>query len=385
MSFDDIGRLTAADEFLDHQIADTFATIALPDLNWTQKIWGALVRKDGSMSVSFGLGKYHNRNVMDGFAGVARGKAQWTVRASRRLDTALQDTSVGPIRYEVVEPLKAVRFRLEPNRTQPIAFDILFEAELPPFFEKRNRRRVANRISMDLIRYHQPGRLSGWVEVDGAREAVGDGWFGFRDHSWGTRASGVGARVPDLAPASQGMGDMRLLWGPWLLNRPDGSKYELMHFWTAGPAWRYFSAHLNEAGAVEGEVRQTEVREMVPDVRFDPKTRNFLGGTVALTLATGETRTIRVEPVGDTAFHLRTGEYGGWRGARHGSWRGNYHEEGEHIPDVVAALPELGQFRDAPVRLRDGDAVGYGIQESMFVGVIPELGLMEDSNFPVED
>ena len=100
MSFDDIGKLTAADEGLDHQIADTFATIALPDLNWTQKVWFAIARKDGSMSVSFGLGKYHNRNVMDGFGGVARGPEQWTVRSSRRLDTsALQTDRSGPHRF----------------------------------------------------------------------------------------------------------------------------------------------------------------------------------------------------------------------------------------------------------------------------------------------
>ena len=96
MAIDDIGRLTAADEFLDHQIADTFASVATSDLGWTQKIWAALARKDGGMTISFGLGKYHNRNVMDGFAGISRGNEQWTVRASRRLDRDFQDISVGP-------------------------------------------------------------------------------------------------------------------------------------------------------------------------------------------------------------------------------------------------------------------------------------------------
>ena len=190
---------------------------------------------------------------------------------------------------------------LKPNKVQPIAFDIFFDGELPPFFEKRNRRRVAHRVSMDLIRYHQPGKVSGWVEIDGKREAVDENWFGFRDHSWGTRASGVGARMPDLMP-NQGLGNVRLLWGPWLFERPDGYKYELMHFWTAGPAWTYFSSHMNEAGAGPDEVRQTEIKEMVPNVKFDPKTRRFLGGTYDLLLSTGETKTIEVTPVGNTAF-----------------------------------------------------------------------------------
>jgi len=33
---------------------------------------------------------------------------------------------IGPLRYEVVEPLRKVRFVLEPNVCQPIAFEWLF-------------------------------------------------------------------------------------------------------------------------------------------------------------------------------------------------------------------------------------------------------------------
>ena len=107
MTIENIGRLTPADEApFNHQIADTFATVAESDHGWTEKIWGSLARKDGSLQVEFGLGKYHNRNVMDGFGGISRGTEQWTVRASRRLGVALERTGVGPVRYEVVEPLK---------------------------------------------------------------------------------------------------------------------------------------------------------------------------------------------------------------------------------------------------------------------------------------
>jgi len=379
MSIDDIGALTPADEFLNHQIADTFATVMPSDLNWTQKIWAALVRKDGTMSVSFGLGKYHNRNVMDAFAGIATADQQWTVRASRRLNTDFETMAVGPIHYEIVEPLTKIRFRLDANKTQPIAFDILFEAELPPYFEKRNHRRSGPRVTMDVVRYHQAGKLSGWVEINGQRESVDDNWFGMRDHSWGTRGTGIGARLSDLQPG-QVLNEMGLLWGPWLLKRPDGSAYELMHFWVNSSSWKYLSAHQNEAGARPGEIRQTEIVEMTPNVRFDPKTRRFLGGTYAIALATGERRTIEVTPVGDTAFHLRTGEYEGWKGHYHGSWRGDYHEDGEHIASIAASIGSVGQFRDAPVMVRDGDAVGYGIQESIYRGLFPDLGLLEDSN-----
>jgi hypothetical protein len=40
----------------------------------------------------------------------------------------------------------------------------------------------------------------------------------------------------------------------------------------------------------------------------------------------------------------------------------------------------LGQFRDRPVRVREGDAVGYGIVESLVYGEWPELGLTAESD-----
>src|SRR5271155_6248216 len=79
------GPLLGADEQLNHQITDTFARVGQSDRSWTEKVWAMAASRDGSLSVAFGLGKYINRNVMDGFAGVSRGTEQWTVRASRRL------------------------------------------------------------------------------------------------------------------------------------------------------------------------------------------------------------------------------------------------------------------------------------------------------------
>lgn len=34
-----VGKLLAVDEALNHQIVDTFATVAESDLSWTEKIW----------------------------------------------------------------------------------------------------------------------------------------------------------------------------------------------------------------------------------------------------------------------------------------------------------------------------------------------------------
>ncbi|WP_439621372.1 DUF7065 domain-containing protein [Hyphomonas sp.] len=375
MSVPDIGQLTAADEQLNHQIADTFAIQAVSDRGWTEKIWASLSSKDGSLQIDFGLGKYANRNVMDCFAGISRGAEQWTVRTSRQLGEALDETRVGPIEYEVLEPFKKIRFSVRSNKTVPIAFDVVFEAEMPAFFENRNKSRVNNRLAMDVIRYHQGGRVSGWLEIDGKREDVQD-WFGFRDHSWGMRGDYIGHPPVDIEPNVAINRRMGLFWGPWLFTRPDGSKYEIQHFLMSTEHYDYYSGYVNHPDG-----RQEPIRRITPHVKFDKTNRYFLGGHFDLHLEDGTTRTVEVSPVGESGFHMRLGEYGSWKGGRHGAWRGEYHEDGEYIADCRKIIAEIGQFRDRPVRVKEGDAEGFGIQETIFVGDWPEHGLDQSSNY----
>ena len=39
-----------------------------------EKVCAMAAARDGSLQLGFGLGKYTNRNVIDGYAGVSRGK-----------------------------------------------------------------------------------------------------------------------------------------------------------------------------------------------------------------------------------------------------------------------------------------------------------------------
>ena len=152
-----IGPLLAGDEGFTHQIADTFAVAGTSDPSWTEKVCAMAAAKDGSLQLGFGLGKYTNRNVMDGYAGVSRGVEQMTVRASRRLAPDPEMTVIGPIRYRVDVPLQKVTFALEANSTQPVAFEWQFEAIVPPFMEDRSHTRRGYRVTTELVRYHQIG------------------------------------------------------------------------------------------------------------------------------------------------------------------------------------------------------------------------------------
>lgn len=385
MSIKDIGPLRAADEGLNHQIIDTFAIVSESDHSWTEKIWVSIARTDGSLQLDLGLGKYHNRGIIDGFGGVSRGHEQWTVRGSRELDSAPEQAAIGPIRYEIVEPLAKVRCILEPNDVQPVSFDVVLSGVTPPFFENRNLVRNArtNRVDVDVVRYHQGGWASGEITVDGSRHEIRpDEWFGFRDHSWGIRQA-VGAAPADLIPARQVprgrsiQGGMK--WAPAFFRRPDGSYYETAIFVTEG-AWHYTSAYVNDAKGT-----QAPVRSVVPHVQYDPRTRYVRGGELHLTMETGEERVIEVEALGESGFCLKTAGYGSWAGHKHGSWRGPFEFDGEYIADCSDGehLRLLGQFRDTPVRVREGDATGYGILESIISGVWPELGLTAESDHPV--
>ena len=255
-----ISPLIEADEYLNHQTVNTFDTVVTSDLSWTEKVWFMLARKDGKLQASFGLGKYTNRNLIDGFAGVQIGTQQRTIRASRVLRPNM-DTAVGPLRYEIIEPMRKLRISLAANDAQPISYDLVWTAHMPAFFENRDLGYAAHRNSSDVVRYHQAGTVSGWIEIDGERHIVDpEEWFGFRDHSWGIREH-VGIDPTDLPPAvtSKIAADYQFNWLVSCLTRPDGSKYDLAYYFREfreprGLDW--YTAYINEEDGSQRPILQ---------------------------------------------------------------------------------------------------------------------------------
>ena len=101
-----------------------------------------------------------------------------------------------------------------------------------------------------------------------------------------------------------------------------------------------------------------------PELRFDPVTRRVLGGIVHCAMGDGSARTLIVEAIGDTGFHLGAGLYFGFDGHHHGEWRGALHVDGERIDDCATldAARRLHQIRDTVVRVHDpvGGGTGWG-------------------------
>ncbi len=379
-----ISPITALDELFVHQVPETFAVVASSDPAWTEKVCAMAMARDGSLQIGFGLGKYTNRNVMDAYAALSRGVEQITVRSSRRLSDAPERSAIGPIHYEVVEPLKRVRFRLEQNACQPIAFDWLFEAAVPPCLEERTHMRRAFRLQAELVRYHQTGVASGWIEVDGRRHEMSpDRWVSTRDHSWGVRYD-VGLPPADVEPVGDGIPPgigFMMIWCPLLFERGDGTRYAMhLHFtWQRGQG---FEQKLTTAKIEHPDGRIETIANIVPQLRFDPHNRRLLGGELDCTLADGSKRPLVVEVQGQTGVQLGAGLYFGFDAHHHGEWRGALHLEGERIPDC--STPEqarrLHQIRDTSVRVTDpvGGAIGWGNCQPVVYGAWPELGLGDD-------
>ena len=385
------GPLTGADEYLVHQNVDTFARAGTTDRNWTEKVCAMSAATDGSAQLALGIGKYVNRGVMDGWAGISRGREQWTVRASRELAPDPETTVIGPIRYEVLEtsPAQVIRFGLDRNDAAPVAFEWTARSEVPPFLEEPevHTSRDRYRLDADVLRFHQSGTASGWYEIDGVRTTFDDTrWVATRDRSWGVRYL-VGAPLEDLAPAQRPPGASGyVLWFPVSCRTADGIPYAihlyLQTFAFGGSERRTFE------GAIEhADGRRERLTDIRPDLRFDQRTRRFLGGTVDVVGKGGGVRSLALEPVGDTGFHLGAGVYGGLDGHWHGQWRGKLHVEGEYVSDCTADdhVTRYGQHRQALVRVTDPAVSGVGYGDLQSIGADVVFARTDRGHVPVQN
>lgn len=379
-----IGPLLPADEGFNHQIVETFATVGQTDPAWAEKVCGMAAAKDGSLQIGFGFGKYTNRNVVDAYAGIGRGKEQWVVRASRALSADPDSVNAGPIFYEIIEPLQSVRIRLEANAQQPIAFDIVFQGVVPCVVEEREDRRDLHgfRKQTDQIRYHQTGTVTGWLEVDGERVEVSqDSWVSTRDKSWGVRPS-VGVPMPDSEPDyHQHIPQALAIWNPILFQREDGSRYAFHQYFLqfSGPGFMHQKV---QGGLETGEGKALAVIGMTPSLEFDPATKRLQRGEFLFQMADGSERPMRFEKLSETGFYLGAGHYHGGDGQYHGSWRGEDFLDGDHVKDASdpSVIARYNQFRDCMIRVEDpvGGGIGFGNCQTYVHGAWPDFGLSGD-------
>jgi hypothetical protein len=346
-----VDRLVAADEFFDHPVAD--------DPSWTEKVCAMAAPRDGSIQAAFGMGKYPHRGVLDAYAGVSMGKQQWTVRSSTSANR------VGPITYEVLEPLQVVRFALAENDVVPISFEWIFRGALPCAREEPSQ------FESGLTRYHQIGTAEGWIAVDGVRHELVDA-VSTRDHSWGVRNLGPVTHRANVTST--------VIWSPILMEG-----YGIHVFYQRHALGERGREELM-GGIEHADGRREPFASLVPTYDVDDATRRLKSATLNCTMADGSARPLKVTALGDTGFHLGTGLYFGFDGHFHGEDRGALHVDGEHIADctAVATAHRIHQIRDNLVRVEDpvgGGGVGVGNMQTIFSGPHPDAGLTEAASF----
>jgi hypothetical protein len=359
--------LSKADDFPIHQTADPIA-YAGTDRNFYDRYFFNGYNADGSEFFAVAFGVYPHLNIADAHFAVIRDGVEHCVHASRVLNMERWDLEVGPIRIEVVEPLKRLKVTVAP--TDGIAAEIAFEGRAFPLEEKRSTYRHGPRMFMDSTRLTQNGRYAGWIEVDGRRETLKAGAIGVRDRSWGVRPIGA----PDAQPMATG-GPRGLFWQWTPLNFERRSVY--YHFFAdeTGEPWTVGAAVVADGAGADG-VYRTDLARMA--VTFLPETRH--AGSAELTIPMRDAAPIRVAFEPFQTFVMRGIGY------THPTWgHGRHHGElAVEREDIPLADLNHAAFENMHIQalskvtlVQDGQPTekGIGVFEQLSVGPFPPLGL----------
>ncbi len=364
------GSLSSWDDYPVHQVAETVRHAATSDRNFYDRYYFNCHANDGSAFLVMGLGQYPNLAVQDAFACVVVGDEHRVVRASRELGDRM-DTSVGPLRVEVLEPLVSLRVVCEPNDESDISFDLTWRGAMPAFEEPRQYVRRHGRVLFDTMRLAQTGRWSGTLRCgDHTFEVAPDRWWGTRDRSWGVRP--VGEEEP---PGIRAGGQMTGFWNYVPVQFDDHSLLYMLNELDDG------SRVLEEAVRVWADPgRDPEwLGRPEHDAVLTPGTRYIERSTLRFPDAPGGAFEVSVEPLLDCWLMHGTG-YGLDPDWRHGMWQGPLVVEGRSM-DYGAQRGELFGLVDQVARVTqsggvaDG-AVGHGLHEFFFIDGFARYGLV---------
>jgi hypothetical protein len=183
--------LSAGDDFPIHQRPEPVALVGT-DRNFYDRYYFQGYQPDQGICFGAALGVYPNLNLMDAAFMVQQDGVQHSVFASRHLDGERMDTQVGPIKVQVMEPLRRLRIEVA-DRAHGFQANLEFVGRAEPVQEPRFTYRVGAMTVLDLTRMTQGGTWQGSMEVANVSLDVVD-WRGARDRSWGIRP--LGARDP---------------------------------------------------------------------------------------------------------------------------------------------------------------------------------------------
>jgi hypothetical protein len=357
--------LSRFDDYPIHQTPEPLAHRASSDPNAYDRYWWNGVDRDGRFYFGAALGSYPHQQVMDAHFSILLDGEQHAIHASRLAPREPSETQVGPIRLEILEPMRRLRLTIARNETG-IEAELTFAARAPALEEARARMKfgATTRNLVDMTRFTQFGTWSGWVRAGGVETKLDPArTYATRDRSWGVRPVGSAAPGRPGEPPQ-----VAWLWAPvhfenealllGYFQRPNGERWNAdgMRVPASGepPLHAEEAAGLVHLDALGERIVFRPGTRWIERAEFDFRTRGGSRETLALETV------LRFNMNGLGYAHPRWG---------HGVWQGELAVEGEHWKegDLQAGNP-FHQHLHNLVRARLGEKRGVGLLEQILLG-----------------
>ncbi|HSG90848.1 MAG TPA: hypothetical protein VLA56_16645 [Pseudomonadales bacterium] len=367
--------LNRLDDYPIHQTPEPVAHPDTTDRNFYDRTWFNGYALDASWYFGIGMAVYPHRGILDcAFSVVEKNGRQHCFYGSRRAPAERTEMQVGPMRIEVIEPLRRTRVILEDNDSG-ISCDLTFSARTAGIQEARQTLWSGTRRAMDATRFDQFGRWSGVVaHPDGEIRVDEAGCWGTKDRSWGVR--GVGEPEQGGAPVTPR--GICFVWAPlvWddhvshaiFFDGPEGEA--LVREGLVAPLFER-EADLPEA-AVATDTRMATARHRIT---YHPGTRLAATAEIDLVPLQGDMRTISLEPLltfqmkGLGYMHPEWGQ---------GMWKGELATGHESFyTNQIDPLARENLHVQQVVRATDGTREGIGVLEQIVVGPYAPAGFTE--------
>jgi hypothetical protein len=368
--------LTRFDDYPIHQTAEPIAIAASSDRNLYDRYWYNAHDREGAFYFGIGLCRYPNLGILDGSLSLAIDGRQYAFHASCRAPREPDDTRIGPLRLEILEPMGRHRVSIGDNDTG-IACDLLFTPSTACVEEGRQTLRNERHLVMDVTRLDQFGSWEGWIRYEGRELKVeGATTLGLKDRSWGIRPVGDadtgGAPINSFQP-------LHFCWLP--IHWEDHCSLAGWFEDETGYQWHTDQCLLPrypELAAIPGTLdpaARTWRGEVGHDLQLIPGTRRARSGVVTMRDRGGETLEIDLEPV---MLHRMKGlgyQHPKWG---HGKWQGELVIEAESWTDSELDPLALENIHiQQVVHATCNGRQGYGVLEQMHIGPSRRYGFKD--------
>lgn len=359
--------LNLFDDYPIHQTPEPIAHPASSDRNVYDRTWYNGYSADGRYYFGLGMAIYPQRGVLDcAFSVVEQGGRQHCFFASRRAPAERTEMCAGPMRIEILEPMRRARITIDENETG-IACDLEYTARSANIEEHRQTFFRGTRQFMDATRFDQFGRWSGKVRhPDGEIDVDPEECHATKDRSWGIRNLGE----PESGGAPMPPGAIFFVWAP-LIWQDHVSNAIFFDGPEGEPMFRqaYTSGLYPSASEIPG-VEDNGVRRMAGAthrIRYLPGTRLAASADIEFVDISGERRIISAEPM--LRFHMKgLGYFHPTWGQ--GKWQGELVVAGESFDPAALDLSAMENVHvQQVVRVRDDSGrQGVGVLEQAVIG-----------------